>query len=123
MSGLGLIGGPDVRVAHSDKHLEAYEVSKKNLRTLGFSWCLESLWMSLCGRFVGRFWYPQTLRSIPDILHTQTIQKHITFITLYRTTLEKSLLDELGRPPARVAVDSAEYDNIKESDRPDRVPG
>ena len=36
MSGLGLIGGPDVRVAHSDKHLETYEVSKKNLCTLVF---------------------------------------------------------------------------------------
>jgi len=78
--------------------------------------------MSLCGRFVGRFWYPQTLKSIPDILHTQTIQKHVTFITLYRTTLEKSLLDELGRPPRRVAVDSAEDDQYKESDGPDRAP-
>src|SRR6516165_4126671 len=114
MSGLGLIGGPDVRVAHSDKHLEAYEVSKKNLRTLGFSWCLESLWISLSARFVARFWYPQTPRSIPDILHTQRTQKHVTFSTLCRTTLEKSLLDELGRP-RRVAVDSAEYDQYKSS--------
>src|SRR6516165_7302008 len=85
---------------------------KKNLGTLVFM-CLKSLWISLSARFVARFWYPQTPRSIPDILHTQRTQ-HLTFSTLYRTTLEKSLLDELGRP-RRVAVDSAEYDQYKSS--------
>ena len=59
------------------------------------------------------FGIPKPPRSIPDILHTQITQKHVTFSTLCRTTLEESLLDELGRP-RRVAVDPAEDDKYKE---------
>ena len=71
---------------------------------------VKDLWINLSVRLVLGI---PTARSIPDIFHTQTTQKHVTFGTLCRTTLEKSLLDELGRP-RRVAVDSAEDDQYEE---------